>query len=72
MATYVVPYVLINGTTAYSSSVNKYIDDFASTVNNLNSQNLVASSINGSLLDSAIIVADKLDASYLYFTEVLT
>lgn len=72
MAVYIKPYSESNGTIAYASSVNKYIDDLASTVNALNSTNFLASSVGTTQLESASVNASKLDGDIRYFTEVFS
>jgi hypothetical protein len=63
MATYIRPYSEIDGQIAYASAVNRYVNDFASTVNNLNSANLVASAVGATQLEQCAVTTVKLDNS---------
>lgn len=60
MATYVRPYSETSGQIAYASSVNRYVDDFASTVNALNSANLNDSAVGTNELDASAVTNAKI------------
>lgn len=72
MSTYTRPYSETSGSIAYASAVNRYVDDFASTINNLNSDNLVASSVGATELEARSVNADKIDGEIRFYHEVFT
>ena len=63
MSTYIRPFSEVSAAIAYASSVNRYVDDFASTVNALNSQNLVASAVGATQIETSAVVTAKIDAN---------
>ena len=82
MAVYVRPYSEVAGQIARASAVNRYVDDFASTVNALNSANLLASAVGTTALEGSsvttakiadlAIVSNKLDGEIRLYQEVFS
>ena len=80
MATYARPYSETSGTIAFASAANRYVDDFVSTVNALNSQNIIASGVGAGNMKSSAVVnraindgavdADKVDGELRLYQEV--
>lgn len=60
MSTHTVSITFTSGTIIYASSTNKNNSDFASTINNLNSQNLIASAVGTTQLESGAVTTGKI------------
>jgi hypothetical protein len=72
MSTYTRPYSEVNDQVGQASSINRYIDDFASTVNNLGSGNLALSGVTTSALNNNSVTDDKIDHEVHYHMEVFS
>lgn len=72
MATYTRPYSEVNGDIGQASSINRYIDDFASTINNIGVGNMATSGVTTSAVNNNAITDDKLDHEVHYHMEVFS
>ena len=82
MATHAVNITFVSGTIIFASSTNRNNADFTSTINNLNSLNLVASavgtiqlensSVTNAKLGDASVDADKVDGEVRFYQEVFS
>jgi len=72
LATFVRAYSEISGNIAYASSVNGYVDTLGSTINALNSANLITSGVDNININNGAVDADKLDGEIVFFNAVFS
>lgn len=60
MATHTIAITFLSGTIIYASSVNRNYADIASTINNLNSSNIITSGVDSVNINASAVTNDKL------------